>query len=342
MRRFFLYVIVSLLSSVCAFAQTLSMNDLEKVYGFRSWENINSYFHAKKWEGNINVISDTAFEVGWQYSGIEDIMVKQDSKGHRFISYRLHNQQDIDNYLQNQKNFKGYEQIASSDKNMLVYRKKNCLQLLTKNRTRGILTIRIEESKDQAFWTDLIDKCNRTSNYIVGSYLPEEGGVLVGFSPDGTLGYVVAMNDAKHGNGCSWSSTPKLVSKVFTSSDWHKVYGDFEGQQNTSSVNSFLSANNESQKRAAELASAYDGGGKNDWYLPSIGQLRLMADNKADIDEGLRANGGIPIAKVWYWSSTQYSDRMVWAYDFKNLIIGQSSKDGHDRVRPVRSFSIKR
>ncbi|MCQ2208281.1 MAG: DUF1566 domain-containing protein, partial [Paludibacteraceae bacterium] len=79
----------------------------------------------------------------------------------------------------------------------------------------------------------------------------------------------------------------------------------------------------------------------DDWYLPSIAQLKMIADNKTDIDAALRNNGGISIAKMWYWSSSQYNETMVWAINFATLIIGQSAKDGHDRVRPVRTMKIK-
>ena len=93
--------------------------------------------------------------------------------------------------------------------------------------------------------------------------------------------------------------------------------------------------------RAAEFAIQCNDADKKDWYLPSIGQLRLISENLNILNISIRANGGTSIAKDWYWSSSEYSNMFVWVINFSTIDIGRSAKKGHDRVRPVRTILLK-
>ena len=322
-------------------AQSLSVADIEKVFTLVDGDQVNVFFKSRGWEGIACVVDGNYFDVSLQLNGAEDVVVKQDSSKNRFLSYRLHKQEAIDGYLANKKNFKGYQSLPSTDKNYSAFRKGNALHSMSMNRTRGILTIRYEVRSDQAFWNSVSDRCSRTSDLVVGAYLPAQGGVLIGFSPDGKTGYVAAMNDAKRGNGCCWSNKALTIDGVFSSTDWNLAHDDYSGKTNTENICKHLAAAPEFQQRAAQIAAEFESDGFSDWFLPSIAQLMMIADNKADIDETLSENGGTKIANTWYWSSSQCGPRMVWTYNFKSKYMGQSSKDGHDRVRPVREFKIK-
>ncbi|KAF1021863.1 MAG: hypothetical protein GAK30_01552 [Paracidovorax wautersii] len=71
--------------------------------------------------------------------------------------------------------------------------------------------------------------------------------------------------------------------------------------------------------------------GLNDWYLPSIDQLRALRINVPDLFK----------VTDWYWSSTQSSPLTAWAQDFKGGYSGRITKDTTCHVRPVRSFLIR-
>lgn len=336
-----LIIIVSLLCSMTAVVgQSLNIIDLTKIY-HSTTDKLPALMREKGWDGNTTVVDGAAYDMSWQYNNAEDIVVKDDGKGNKFVSYRLHKQADIDAYLSSDINFDRFENLVSNKKNVQIFRHKHILQMLTTNTTKGTLTIRYEVHTDGRFWTDLIDKNSRNDAYAVGTYLPEEGGVIIGFSPDSVELYVVALQDMKRGNGCSWSAFKGKVPGCFISNQWSKANFDFSGKANSKAIYDYVVSNNEKQIRAVQLACDYDGGSHNDWYMPSIAQLKQIADNKNDIDEGLRQNGGISIAKMWYWSSSQFNDTMVWSINFANLMIGQSAKDGHDRVRPVRTVKLR-
>ena len=82
---------------------------------------------------------------------------------------------------------------------------------------------------------------------------------------------------------------------------------------------------------AAKICKDYRGGGFNDWYLPSINELRKLSQNRLSI-------GGFK--DYFYWSSTE-SDQ----YNAVDLLItipnynGSYYKgDADDYVRAIRSF----
>lgn len=335
---------VLLLFAVCivsaAFGQSLDIADLTRIYHY-SPDRLLEFMKEKKWDGNTTSVEGSAFDMSWQFNNSEDIVVKQDSTGYRFVSYRLHKAEDIEAYKKTEINFARFDKLPSNKKNVEIYRHKHIMQMLTTNTTKGILTIRYEVHSDVGFWNDLVDRNSRPNSYEVGSYLPDEGGVVFGVSPDSSELYIVAMEDMKNGGGCSWSSQKGKVPGCFISTQLSKAHYDYAGKANSKAIFDYVVSNKEAQVRAVQLACGYHGGMHDDWYMPSIAQLRLIADNKADIDEALRQNGGVSIAKMWYWSSSQFNDTMVWAVNFKTLTVGQSAKDGHDRVRPVRSVRLK-
>jgi len=80
---------------------------------------------------------------------------------------------------------------------------------------------------------------------------------------------------------------------------------------------------------AAAVASAYNGGGFNDWYLPSKEELHKLYLNKAVV-------GGF--AEYDYWSSTENSAVNAWVELFANGYQFIDNKMDADCVRPVRSF----
>jgi hypothetical protein len=69
---------------------------------------------------------------------------------------------------------------------------------------------------------------------------------------------------------------------------------------------------------------------KDDWFLGSLGEMKLMYDN-------LQGVGGF--VEYLYWSSTQYDTTNAWYQSFENGVHGGNlGKNSAAFVRPVRSF----
>ncbi len=89
--------LIALLLAVPAVGQSLSMVDLTRVFHM-SPDDLPEFMRGKGWNGNTTVIDGDAFDMGWQYNNVEDIVVKKSADGSKFVSYRLHRQEDIDAY----------------------------------------------------------------------------------------------------------------------------------------------------------------------------------------------------------------------------------------------------
>jgi hypothetical protein len=90
---------------------------------------------------------------------------------------------------------------------------------------------------------------------------------------------------------------------------------------------------------AAGLARAYNGGGFNDWFLPSKDELNAMFENKATINTTAIANGGSAFNDEKYWSSSEDDFERAWVKDFEiNGSWSDREKHKDELVRPVRAF----
>jgi hypothetical protein len=104
------------------------------------------------------------------------------------------------------------------------------------------------------------------------------------------------------------------------------------GKRNTQLIVAYLQRAEESD-RAAQLCTAYRGGGYDDWFLPSKDELDLMYQN-------LKQRGLGGFSDEWYWSSSQVTDTNSWVQDFRDD--DQDTpiyfKFFPNKVRCVRSF----
>lgn len=78
-------------------------------------------------------------------------------------------------------------------------------------------------------------------------------------------------------------------------------------------------------------------------YIPSLGQLNLMAHYKDSINDALEYIGAGPLASsAGYWSSTEYSQNGAWYVSFSGGgTYGNTGKYGSIRVRAVAAFTFK-
>lgn len=99
------------------------------------------------------------------------------------------------------------------------------------------------------------------------------------------------------------------------------------GKVNTAAIiKSFEESGN-----AAKIAASYSGGGKSDWFLPSIDELVLMFEN-------LHEQGGGGFTCDAYWSSSDDDDTCAWLKLFNGGNQSCITKTNYARVRAVRAF----
>ena len=80
---------------------------------------------------------------------------------------------------------------------------------------------------------------------------------------------------------------------------------------------------------AASFAEGSTCGTQTDWFLGSLGEMKLMYDN-------LQGVGGF--AADYYWSSSEYNAYFAWYQNFFNGNQDGSNKGSTYYVRPVRAF----
>jgi hypothetical protein len=100
------------------------------------------------------------------------------------------------------------------------------------------------------------------------------------------------------------------------------------GQANTTAIKAVFTGDN-TTNNAAYFATSCSAGGKSDWFLGSLGEMKLMYDN-------LQGAGGF--VGYNYWSSTEKATDGAW---YQTFDYGWQDYNGKNRildVRPVRVF----
>jgi hypothetical protein len=85
------------------------------------------------------------------------------------------------------------------------------------------------------------------------------------------------------------------------------------------------------QTAADFAAPSFNGVAKDDWWLPSLGELMAMYRN-------LREAGVGSFTSVYYWSSSENTASRSWVQNFNLGDQSPGSKTAGYRVRPVRGF----
>ena len=172
----------------------------------------------------------------------------------------------------------------------------------------------------------------------IGEYVPSEGGVVIhrwlsstvyGSPNDsGSIQNYIVMDTSDVSPSAQWGLFGTLVSNC--DSLWN-------GENNTNSI----MAAGAPVGSAAQLCSVSTAGGKADWYLPALDELRFMYDNRFLIN----INGYslfIPVAFNYYWSSTQSTDTVAWHFNFISGVAASPAiqKNQNISVRAVRKFNL--
>ncbi|MFM8473070.1 MAG: DUF1566 domain-containing protein [Candidatus Kapaibacterium sp.] len=82
----------------------------------------------------------------------------------------------------------------------------------------------------------------------------------------------------------------------------------------------------------------YRGGGYDDWYLPSKGELKTLFDNRVQVNAALLNVVGTGPVQGVVWSSTEFSSASAYRFSFTTGLDAIYIKDGRHDVRAVRRF----
>lgn len=77
---------------------------------------------------------------------------------------------------------------------------------------------------------------------------------------------------------------------------------------------------------------------EDDEYIPSLGQLNLMAHYMDELNKAFAYVSASPLSSTWYWSSTESSQAVAWYVVFSSGLTGTGNKHIGDMVRTVIDF----
>jgi subtilisin family serine protease len=150
-------------------------------------------------------------------------------------------------------------------------------------------------------------------------------GVLFHVTPDGSQGWMVALEDASE--GCQWGPESDIIIMKDQTVDCQSIFEDQSGYYNTKLIRMTQGTDNE---YAASIVD-FDNG----WYLPSAGQLRKLYAELPMLEEALLRAGGSSLTDGAYWSSTEYSAS---AASTPGFALGTTSKTSNCRVRAIHNY----
>ena len=87
---------------------------------------------------------------------------------------------------------------------------------------------------------------------------------------------------------------------------------------------------------------SHDNIGTGEWHLPTVAQLKIIADNIAEVNACFLTMGLPPMSIGWYWSSISWEDdfRFAWVVYVCNGDAYYSRKDHCSCLRAVHPFDI--
>ena len=151
-----------------------------------------------------------------------------------------------------------------------------------------------------------------------------QGGIIFYLDPSGCHGLISAPSDQSA--GIQWFNGSSTNTTAFSS-----CVGCGDG--NTS----MIVYNQGAGSYAAKICYDLSLGGKNDWYLPSKYELKLMYENIGRGNAlGLGNVGGF--ASAYYWSSNELDNYNAWAQSFDSGFQFDYGKLNTEYVRAVRAF----
>jgi hypothetical protein len=143
----------------------------------------------------------------------------------------------------------------------------------------------------------------------------------------GDRSVAVALTDMAGGDDVTLTdSDDKTGDSQYYIGNYEEAVQDYDGETNTQHLRK-IGLNPQIKLKDGE-------------YIPSLGELYIICLNQYAINEALKFVGGQPLAKDWYWSSTEYSATCAWSLDLYRGSAGYYyTKATHKgRVRAVSAF----
>ena len=160
-------------------------------------------------------------------------------------------------------------------------------------------------------------------------------GIVFYLNPDGTGGWVVALNDAS--SGCQWGGNMDITELDNRDFNPNIVIYDTAGYVNTLVIRN--AQNNNSSYAAGKVDFSHG------WYLPSTGQLMKLYAQLPIVQSALIQAGGSTLSNAAYWCSAERNSQIAWGVDFgdanNNGGFSDAYKSATRRVRAVRSFTYQ-
>ncbi len=156
--------------------------------------------------------------------------------------------------------------------------------------------------------------------------------------------FIVALTDAGNGQEYKWEDKDRWQDCVDIPGLQNIKSGsvaerDFDGRSNTNTILSYGREHGINYP-AAKAAVNYSVKGHGGWYLPSIGQLWLMYENKNALNIALSKIGGTAIGNYFFWSSTEENASGAWNVSMFYGTIYYTYKNVSGRVRAVAPVSL--
>ena len=137
--------------------------------------------------------------------------------------------------------------------------------------------------------------------------------------------FAISLKDNENVQLLDDDSKGEQKEKVYYSRECDALF-DFDGRKNTERLVS----------RNPKLKSLLD----NDEYIPSLGQLNLMAHYMEELNKAFTYVSGSLLSSAWYWSSTESSQNYAWYVNFSSGYTYNTIKCNSGRVRAVAAFTF--
>jgi hypothetical protein len=197
----------------------------------------------------------------------------------------------------------------------------------------------VQRDTDEDGVNDAIDICANTPanenvdengcHAVLGNYAL--GGVI--FYIDETLnhGLVVALNDNESGEwGCSDEEILNANDSTL-GSGYRNTLAILASDCEPAGISAIIAAYSASTFISEDTLI-------NNWYLPSIDELKLLYQEREWIDDSLTVYNGKRFENTTYWSSTQSGTDKAKSLSFGNGSTKSSYKVSVNEVRSIRAF----
>lgn len=157
-------------------------------------------------------------------------------------------------------------------------------------------------------------------------------GIVFHVDNTGAHGWAVHLQD--QGLNLQWAPVGQFtdVPALTNYSEPRDAIMDLNGYSNTQNMRN--------AGDATQFPAAYAVDIVNGWYLPTLGQLRLLFSELVTLNASLQAVGGTQFPMnnyYYYWSSTEYAANLAWCIEHSGNL-NSYSKNANHRVRSVRDF----